>query len=297
MSSEQGNSNATWGEGPNDSKQVQQNDPSTTTQTSGKRGGPITPSGPAETTQPQNTRSFKQKVLQFVDHFSYIVVPLTFAILIFFFAILIAMHEHIFLPPLPLAILLIALAVMQGALLYFVSTSGNTSSKDTYWNLIVIIGFALFLVVGTLAVFGFGASVFLLILLILVGAFLFSRCIHRVPEGSIDIVNMFGKYARTLQPGLHLLMPWEKSGGRLNTKETHWKSPEQGVKISQDREVKLVATIRYQLDSEKAHIADLKVVNWETSLQEIFITTLKNVFRELNPADIISWQQGTHAQT
>src|SRR5712692_6222165 len=106
MSSEQGNSNATWGEGTNESKQVQQNDPSTTTQASGKQGGPITPSEPAETPQPQNTRSFKQKFLQFIDHFSYIVVPLTFAILIFFITLLIAMHEHVFLPPLPLAILL-----------------------------------------------------------------------------------------------------------------------------------------------------------------------------------------------
>lgn len=293
MSSQPGNS--TSGKGPDRSNQSQQNVASTTPQTPDKQGGPQSP---------QNTRSLKQKFnqfkpkfLHFVDKYSYILVPLPFAILIFFFTLIISMHKQVYLPLLPFAIFLLGLAGIQGALLYFVSTLSNTSYKETYWNLTVILGFAIFLVVGTLEVFGFGAGVFLLILFLLIGTVLARRSIHLVQEGSIDIVTAFGKYVRTLPPGLYLLMPWEKTGVPLNTKETPWKFSDQ-VKIAQGDEVKLTATIWYQLDSDsdRAHIADLNVVNWETSLREMFVSTLKNVFREVTRADIDSWYQGTHVQ-
>ncbi len=293
MSSQQSNPKHTWGSQENE--QVQQPNPSSTTQTSGSQGGANSPA-PKGPKQPQNPLSLKQRFVKFVDRFSFVLVPLLFAILIFFFTLLIASHEHVFLPPLSLAMLLLALGVIQGTLLYYINNSKNQASKETYWNLTVIIGYALFLVFGTLAIFGFGASVLLLLLLLLVGVLVARRSIRQVPEGSIDIVKMFGKYVRTLQPGPHLIMPWEKIGDRLNTKETPWKSPSLGVKIAQDYEVQLVATIWYQLDSENAHIADLHVMNWETSLQEKFVSTLKNVFREVTPAEIKSWQQGTTAQ-
>lgn len=291
MSSQPGNS--TSGKGPDKSKQTQQNVDSNTTQTPDKQGGPQ---------PPQNKRSlklkfnqFKPKFRYFVDKYSYILVPLPFAILIFFFTFLISMHKQVYLPLLPFAIFLLGLAGIQGALLYFVSTLSNTSHKETYWNLTVILGFALFLVVGTLEVFGLGAGVLLLILLLIIGIVLARRSIHLVQEGSIDIVKVHGKYVRTLPPGLHLLMPWEKPGVPLNTKETPWKFSGQ-VKIAQGDEVKLTATLWYQLDSGNAHIAHLNVVNWETSLQEMFVATLKNVFREVTRADIDSWYQGTQVQ-
>ncbi len=135
-----------------------------------------------------------------------------------------------------------------------------------------------------------------LLLLLLVGVLVARRSIRQVPEGSIEIVNMFGKYVRTLQPGPHLLMPWEQIGNRLNTKETPWKSQWLRVKIARGYEVQLIAVIWYQLDSEKAHIAQLRVKNWETSLQEMFVSVLKDVFREVTPAEVESWLQGAQAQ-
>jgi len=40
----------------------------------------------------------------------------------------------------------------------------------------------------------------LLIILLIVGTFLARRSIRQVPEGYVDIVLMYGKYARTLFP-------------------------------------------------------------------------------------------------
>ncbi len=104
-------------------------------------------------------------------------------------------------------------------------------------------------------------------LFLVVGTFLARRSIRQVPEGYVDIVLMYGKYARTLYPGPNLKMPWEKVSKRVTTKEISWTCPEQVVKISRDQDVKLVATISYQLLPEDAHIAALNVDNWEASLQ------------------------------
>jgi hypothetical protein len=180
---------------------------------------------------------------------------------------------------------------MQGTLLYY------AGSNDTYWTLFVIIGYALFLVVGTLAIFGLGASLVLLFIFLIVGTFLARRAIRQVPEGYVDIVLISGKYARTLYPGPNLKMPWEKISKRVTTKEISWTCPQQVVKISRDQDVKLVATISYQLLQEDAHIAALNVDNWETSLQTLFVSTLQSVINELTPADIVNWPQGTPAQT
>ena len=292
MTSEQGDSNAIWGEGPNDSKQVQQPDFSSTTETPDKQGLVIPPIEPDVFEPPQDTRSSgKDRISHFIRRFSPVLVPLPFAILIFLFTLPFALRGQAFLLPLPLAVLLIALVVMQGTLLYY------AGSNDTYWTLFVIIGYALFLVVGTLAIFGFGASLILLILLLVIGTLLARRSILQVPEGSVDIVMMYGKYARTLYPGPNLKMPLEKVGSRLSTKEISWTCPEQVVKISRDEDVKLVATISYQLLPEDAHLAALQVDNWETSLQKLFVATLQSVINELTPSDFINWPQGTHART
>ena len=241
---------------------------------------------------PAGTRSLRtDKLTQFIRRFSPILVPLPFAILIFLFTLPFALRGLATLPLLPLAVLLIALVVMQGTMLYY------AGSNDTYWTLFVIIGYALFLVVGTLAIFGLGASLVLLFLFLIVGTFLARRSIRQVPEGSVDIVLMYGKYARTLYPGPNLKMPWEKVSKRVTTKEITWTCPQQVVKIARDQEVKLVATISYQLQPEDAHIAALNVDNWEDSLQKLFVSTMQSVINELTPADFVNWPQGTYART
>jgi len=291
MTSEQGDSNATW-EDPKVIKQDQQPNLSSTTETPENQEPVISPIEADAEEESQNTRSLSRSRLGlFLRRFSPVLVPLPFAILIFLFTLPFALKGLSFLPLLPLAVLLIALVVMQGTMLYYAGTS------DTYWTLFVIIGYSLFLVVGTLAIFGFGASLILLIILLIAGTFLARRSIRQVPEGYVDVVLMYGKYARTLYPGLNLKMPWEKVSSRLSTKEISWTCPEQVVKISRDQDVKLVATIAYQLLREDAHIAALKVDNWEASLQKLFVATTQSVINELTPADFINWPQGTHART
>ncbi len=292
MTSEQGDSHAIW-EDPNAIHQDQQPDRSSATDTP-EGQELIIPQSETDVQEESagDTRSSSMgKLGQFIRRFSPVLIPLPFAILIFLFTLPFALRGLAYLPPLPLAVLLIALVVMQGTLLYY------AGSNDTYWTLFVIIGYALFLVVGTLAIFGLGASLVLLFIFLIVGTFLARRSIRQVPEGYVDIVLISGKYARTLYPGPNLKMPWEKFSSRVNTKEISWTCPQQVVKISRDQEVNLVATISYQLLPEDAHIAALNVDNWEEALQKLFVSTMQSLINELTPADLVNWPQGTYAGT
>jgi regulator of protease activity HflC (stomatin/prohibitin superfamily) len=292
MSSEQGGSNATWGEGPNESEEDQLPDSSSTIVTPDNQRLVIPPLDHDEVESPQDTRfSGKDRFSQIIRRFSPVLVPLPFAILIFLFTLPFTLKGQAYLPPLPLAVLLIAIVILQGTLLYY------AGSNDTYWTLFVIIGYALFIVVGTLAIFGFVASLILLIILLVIGALLARRSILQVPEGYVDVVMMYGKYARTLYPGPNLKMPLEKVSNRLNTKEITWTCPEQVVKISRDEDVKFIATISYKLLPEDAHLAALQVDNWEASLQKLFESTMQSVINELTPADFMNVPHDTHPQT
>ncbi len=287
MTSEQDDSHAIW-EGPNASSQKQPVDTSSTGAAPGQQEflAPPRQTDPEEESKATSSLSLR-KVGNFARRFSPVLVPLPFAILIFLVSLPFVLRAQI----VPLAVLLLALAVMQGTLLYY------AGSNDTYWILWLIIGYALFIVVGTMFIFGLGAGLILLIVLLFIGIFMARRSIRQVPEGYADIVLVSGRYARTLYPGFNLKMPWEKVSNRLSTKEISWTCPEQLIKISRDQDVKLVATISYQLMPEDAHIAALNVDNWEESLKKQFVGTLLSVINELEPADIVNWPQGAHAQT
>ncbi len=287
MTFEQDDSNATW-EDPNASSQNQPLDTSSTSTSPGQQGLIVPPAQTDPGEESKDTSSLRlRKARNFARKYSPVLVPLPFAILIFLFSLPFVPRVQI----LPLAVLLIALAVMQGTLLYY------AGSNDAYWILWLIIGYALFIIVGTIFIFGLPAGVILLLALLLIGTVMGRRSIRQVPQGYVDIVLMSGKYVRTLYPGFNLKMPWEKVSKRLSTKEISWTCPEQVVKISRDLDIKLVATISYQLTPEDAYIAAMDVDNWEASLHKLFEGTLQSVINESTPADILNWAQGTQART
>src|SRR5271169_4312955 len=106
MSSEKGDSNAIWGEGPDDSEQDQQPDISSTTATPDNQGLVIPPIEPDVAEPPQDTHvSGKDRISHIIRRFSPVLVPLPFAILIFLFTLPFTLKGEATLPPLPLAVL------------------------------------------------------------------------------------------------------------------------------------------------------------------------------------------------
>lgn len=228
----------------------------------------------------------KETLLTLARQLSPLLVPLPFAALVFLFTLPATLQGPPAHPsPLIMGILLVALAILQGTLLYF------AGENDTLWLLSTIGGYALFVTLGIGAVFGLNSALFVLVMLAILGFLPLRRGIHPTSEGYVDVVESFGKYAHTLYPGLNLLMPWENVARRLNIQETTWACPEQRVPLSRDQLVRLTATISYQLVPEDAHLAHLSSRDWESSLRALFVGTLQSVINAQTPAEFVSWSQ------
>ena len=234
----------------------------------------------------------KETLLALARHLSPLLVPLPCAALVFLFTLPATLQGPPAHPtPLIMGTLLVALAILQGTLLYF------AGENDTLWLLATVGGYALFVTLGVGAAFGLNPALFVLVTLIVLGFLPLRRGIHPTSEGHVDIVESFGKYAHTLYPGLNLLMPWEKITRRLNIQETTWTCPEQRVPLTRDQLVRLTATISYQLLPEDAHLAHLSARNWEGSLRALFVGTLQSVINAQTPANFVSWSQSSYAHT
>src|SRR5260370_1693252 len=175
----------------------------------------VTPKPPPTGGQNTGTAN-RQRLGKLARRFSPVLVPLPFAVLVFLFTLPVALRGQAYLPLLPMGVLLIALVVMQGTLLYYADSNDIAGPNDMLWTLYVIIGYVLFLLVGTLAIFAIFAPSVLLFILLSAITILASRTSHPLPAGYVDIVLSFGQYTRTLNPGLHFLIPWEKVHGRLS---------------------------------------------------------------------------------
>lgn len=224
---------------------------------------------------------------------AFILIPIPFALLVFGITLpatlqgLPAHHPSVLI----MAILLLAITILQSTLLYF------AGSNDTLLTLYILGGYALFILAGVFAAFGPLAALIALAVLLLLGIILARRGIHPTREGYVDIVISYGKYAHTLFPGLNLLLPWEQISHRLNTQETTWTTPQMKVPTSRDQDVQLTATISYQLMPEDAHLAAMAVKDWEGSLRSFFVGTVQSVVNELTPGDFVAWTQSLYARS
>src|SRR5256885_13639940 len=114
--------------------------------------------------QPEPLLTRTEALRNFGQQISPILVPLLFAGLTFLFIVPLARSGHFYLPAnrlWPTALVLIALAVVQGMLLYY------AGSNNIYWSLGIVGGFLLFLLVGCFAVFGPLTTAILFIVLVI----------------------------------------------------------------------------------------------------------------------------------
>ncbi len=230
---------------------------------------------------------------QFGQYVALIIAPLVFGALTCLFVLPLIASGRAYMPPIglwPVTIIIILVAVVQAVGVYY------AGSDNGLWVLVTIGGFFLFVLVGCFAIFGPVTTLVLLFVLIIVSAVFMRLYFHPVSEGYVDIVYAFGKYKRTLYPGLNILMPWEKVMHSLNVGEKQWACPLQKVQLSRDEDVVLRATISYQLTPDDAYIAATQVLQWENSLKDLVLATIQSIATLFTPDDFIAWPQGMHSR-
>src|SRR6201999_986546 len=109
---------------------------------------------------------------------------------------------------------------------------------------------------------------------------LFARTIRIVPQARAGIVERFGRYNRTLNPGLTVLMPFiDRLKPLIDLREQVVSFPPQPV-ITEDNLVVGIDTVLYFTVND-AKSATYEVANPLQAIEQITVTTLRNVIGDL----------------
>ena len=131
-----------------------------------------------------------------------------------------------------------------------------------------------------------GASVLVLVVLALALVLVLAG-VRSVPQGSELTVERFGRYTRTLNPGLNLIVPFfDRIGRKVNMMEQVLDVPEQEVITRDNAMVKVDGVVFYQvLDAAKAAY---EVTGLDNAILNLTTTNIRTVMGSLDLDELLS---------
>jgi regulator of protease activity HflC (stomatin/prohibitin superfamily) len=138
-----------------------------------------------------------------------------------------------------------------------------------------------------------GAIVAIVVVIFLV--ILFARTVRIVPQAKAGIVERFGRYQRTLNPGLTVLMPFvDRLKPLIDLREQVVSFPPQPV-ITEDNLVVGIDTVLYFTVND-AKSSTYEVANPLQAIEQITVTTLRNVIGSLTLEQALTSRDHINAQ-
>ena len=131
-----------------------------------------------------------------------------------------------------------------------------------------------------------GLEIFGVLVIIFAFAALWST-VKVVPQGTNYTVENFGRYTRTLTPGLHILIPvMERIGARMNMKEQVLEIPSQDVITRDNAMVRVDGVTFYQVLN--AASAAYEVDQLEESIINLTMTNVRTVMGSMDLDELLS---------
>ncbi len=129
--------------------------------------------------------------------------------------------------------------------------------------------------------FGDIALYVVLFLLIAFTVMAIARAVRIVPQATAVIVERLGRYSRTLDAGLHFLIPFmDRVRAIVDLREQVVSFPPQPVITSDNLVVSIDTVIYYQPTDPKA--ATYEIANYIQGIEQLTVTTLRNVIGSLD---------------
>ncbi|MFV0287060.1 MAG: SPFH domain-containing protein [Demequina sp.] len=103
-----------------------------------------------------------------------------------------------------------------------------------------------------------------------------ARAIQIVPQAETRVVERLGRYSRTMQAGMHLLVPFvDKVRQRVDMREQVVSFPPQSVITSDNLVVEIDTVIYFQVTDARAAVYE--IANYIVGMQQLTVTTIRNV--------------------
>src|SRR3954464_8707633 len=138
-----------------------------------------------------------------------------------------------------------------------------------------------------------GLIVLLLFVLFVVTTII--RAVRVVPRASSVIIERLGRYSRTLEPGLHFLIPFvDRPRATVDLREQVVSFPPQPVITSDNLVVNIDTVIYFQPTDPKSAVYE--IANYIQGIEQLTVTTLRNVIGSLDLEQTLTGRDQINSQ-
>ncbi len=133
------------------------------------------------------------------------------------------------------------------------------------------------------------------VLLVIFAVIVIARTIRIVPQQTAQIVERLGSYSRTLDDGMHMLIPFvDKVRANIDLREQVVTFPPQPVITSDNLVVSIDTVIYYTVNDAKSAVYE--IANFIQGIEQLTVTTLRNVIGSLDLEQALTSRDQINAQ-
>jgi regulator of protease activity HflC (stomatin/prohibitin superfamily) len=139
------------------------------------------------------------------------------------------------------------------------------------------------------------AALIALIVVLLFVLFVASQTIRIIPQARAGVVERFGRYSRTLEPGLAIVLPFiDRVKPLIDLREQVVSFPPSGVITEDNVTVNIDTVLYFTITDPKS--ASYEVANPLQAIEQLTVTTLRNVIGGLTLEDSLTSRDQINSQ-